>query len=127
MRWVKSNSSLDPALNKALIFAAITETVTGLALVIVPSLVGHLLFGEDLSGIAIPIGRLTGIALIALGIACWPGPPLIGMFAYNALAALYLAYLGFAGGLAGIILWPAVALHSVLSILLGRTFWESES
>ncbi|MGY2847456.1 MULTISPECIES: hypothetical protein [Bradyrhizobium] len=79
MRWVKSSSSLDPALNKALIFAAITETVTGLALVIVPSLVGHLLFGEDLSGIAIPIGRLTGIALIALGIACWPGPPLIGM------------------------------------------------
>ncbi|MBR0791898.1 hypothetical protein JQ631_22690 [Bradyrhizobium manausense] len=120
MRWVKSKSSLDPAPNKALIFAAIAETVTGLALVIVPSLVGHLLLGTDLSGIAIPIGRLTGVALIALGIACWPGSPLIGMFAYNALAALYLGYLGLAGGLTGVVLWPAVALHLVLSILLGR-------
>jgi hypothetical protein len=127
MLAVKSNDSLRPALNKALIFASITEALTGLALVFAPSLFGHLLLGVDLSGIAIAIGRLTGIALIALGIACWPGPPLTGMFAYNALAALYLAYLGTAGGLTGIILWPAFALHLVLSILLGRAFWESAS
>jgi hypothetical protein len=35
-------------MKKVLIFAAISETATGLALLIVPSLVGQLLLGEDL-------------------------------------------------------------------------------
>ena len=39
------------------IFAAIAEAVTGLALLIVPSLVGQLLLGEELTGVAIPIAR----------------------------------------------------------------------
>ena len=34
------------------------------------------------------------------------------MLTYSALVTLYLAYLGFAGGLTGIFLWPAVALHA---------------
>jgi hypothetical protein len=59
-------------MKKVLIVAAIAEVLTGLALVIVPSLVGRLLLGEELVGIAIPVARVAGIALIALGIACWP-------------------------------------------------------
>ena len=106
--------------NKALIFAAVAEAATGLALLIVPSLVGQSLLGEELTGIAIPVARVAGIALIGLGIACWPGPPMVGMLTYNTVVTLYLAYLGFAVGLTGILLWPAVALHFVLSILLGR-------
>jgi hypothetical protein len=109
-------------MKKALIFAAVAEAFTGLALLIVPSLVGRLLLGEEFTGIAIPVARMAGIALIALGIACWPGPALIGMLTYSALVMLYLAYLGFAVGLTGVFLWPAVALHIVLSILLGRTW-----
>ena len=62
-----------------------------MALLIVPSLVGWLLFGEELSGVAIPVARVTGIALIGLGIACWPGTPLVGMLTYSALVTLYLA------------------------------------
>jgi hypothetical protein len=54
-----------------------------------------------------------------LGVACWPGPPLVGMLIYGVLVTLYLAYLGFAGGLAGVLLWPAVALHAILSLFLG--------
>ena len=107
-------------MKKVLIFAAVAEAATGLALLIVPSLVGQLLLGEELTGVAIPVARVAGIALIALGVACWPGPPLVGMLAYSALVTLYLAYLGFADGLTGIFLWPAVALHAILSILLGR-------
>ena len=113
--------------NKALIFAAVAEAATGLALLIVPSLVGQLLLGEELTGIAIPVARVAGIALIGLGIACWPGPPLVGMLTYSAVVALYLAYLGFAAGLTGILLWPAVVLHLVLSILLGRAWLSSAS
>jgi hypothetical protein len=110
-------------MKKALIFAAIGEAATGLALLIVPSLVGQLLLGEELTGIAIPVARVAGLALIALGIACWPGPPLVGMLTYCVLVTLYLVYIGFIGGLIGVLLWPAVALHVVLSILLGRAWF----
>ena len=103
-----------------LIFAAVAETATGLGLLIVPSLVGRLLFGEELTGIAIPVARVAGIALIALSVACWQGSPLIGMWIYNAAVTLYLAYVGFAGGLTGVLLWPAVVLHVILTALLTR-------
>jgi hypothetical protein len=109
-------------MKNALTFAAVAEVATGLGLLIVPSLVGQLLLGEQLGGVAIPVARVAGIALIALGIACWPGPPLVGMLTYSAVVALYLAYLGFAGGLTGVLLWPAVALHVVLSMFLGRAW-----
>jgi hypothetical protein len=106
------------AMKWVLIFAAVGEAVTGLALLIVPSLVGRLLLGEELSGIAIPVARVAGIALIGLGVACWPGTPLLGMLLYSAAVTLYLAYVGFAGGLAGALLWPAVVLHAILTALL---------
>jgi hypothetical protein len=105
---------------KALVFAAAAEAMTGLALVIAPSLVAQLLLGEALTGLAAPIARVAGIALVGLGVACWPGPPLAGMLSYSTAVALYLAYLGLVGGLAGILLWPAVALHLAVSILLAR-------
>jgi hypothetical protein len=103
-----------------LIFAAVAEAATGLALLIVPSFVGQLLLGEELTGIAAAVARVAGITLIALGIACWPGPPLAGMLIYTALVALYLAYLGLAAGLSGILLWPAVVLHVILAVLMTR-------
>jgi|SRR4029077_5454538 hypothetical protein len=114
-------------MKKVLVVAAIAEAVTGLALMVMPSLLGRLLLGEELAGVAIPVARVAGIALIALGIACWPGPPLVGMLIYSAAVTLYLAYLGFAGGFAGAFLWPAVALHAVLSILLGRAWFGAEA
>jgi hypothetical protein len=66
-------------MKSTLAFAAFGEAVAGLALLIAPSLVGQLLLGEQLADVAIPVARVAGIALIALGIACWPGPPLLGM------------------------------------------------
>jgi len=109
-----------------LVFAAVSEAATGAALLIVPSLVGQLLLGAELTGIAVPVARVAGIALIALGIACWPGTPLVGILTYSAAVTLYLAYLGFAGGLSGILLWPAVVLHAVLSVLLARAWFENK-
>jgi hypothetical protein len=114
-------------MKKVLIFAAVAEIATGLALLIVPSLVGQLLLGEELTGVAIPVARVAGIGLIGLGIACWPGPPLVGMLTYGTVVALYLAYLGFGGELTGVFLWPAVALHAVLSILLGRAWLATDA
>src|SRR3974390_173345 len=114
-------------MKNVLIFAAVGEAGTGLAMLIIPSLFGQLLLGEELTGVAIPVARVAGIALIALGITCWPGTPLVGMLTYGTFVALYLTYLGFAGGLAGVLLWRAVALHVVLSILLGRAWLAAEA
>jgi hypothetical protein len=103
-----------------LAFAAVSEAATGLALLTVPSLVGQLLLGTELTGVAATVARVAGIALIALGVACWPGTPLVGMLAYSAAVTLYLAYVGFAEGLSGALLWPAVVLHAILTALLAR-------
>jgi hypothetical protein len=107
-------------MRRALVFAAVSEAATGAALLIVPSLVGQLLFGAELTGIAMTVARVTGIALVALGIACWPGTPLVGMLTYSVAVTTYLAYAGLAEGFAGMLLWPVVALHGVLSVLLAR-------
>jgi len=112
-------------LRGALFFAAVGEAATGLALVIFPSLVGQLLFGVELTGVALPVARVAGIALIALGVACWPGPPLVGMLIYSAVVTLYLAYVGVAGGFSGPLLWPAVGLHVILTALLARALTRS--
>ena len=107
-------------MRRLLALAAVGEIATGLALLVVPSLVGQLLLGEQLAGVAILVARVAGIALIGLGIACWPGTPLIGMLVYSTAVALYLAYVGFAGGAGGLLLWPAVVLHLVLAAFLIR-------
>jgi hypothetical protein len=109
-------------MKRVLVLAAVSEAAAGLALVVIPSLVGRLLLGEELTGIAIPVARVAGIALIALGLACWPGTPLVGMSTYSAAVTLYLAYVGFAGGMSGMLLWPAVAIHAILTTLLVRAW-----
>ena len=67
---------------------------------------------------------MTGIALIALGVACWPGRRRsVGMLTYSALATLYLLYLGIRGEWVGPLLWPAVVVHAVLTVLLAREWF----
>lgn len=112
-------------MKKVLVLAAVGEAATGAALLIVPSLVGQMLFGENLTGIAVTVARVTGIALIALAVACWLGTPLIGMLTYSAAVTLYLAYVGFVDSSTGILLWPAVGLHVILTALLTRA-WRSD-
>src|SRR5271166_5769021 len=107
-------------MKRVLVLAAAAEFATGAALLIVPSLVGRLLLGQELTGIAVPVARVAGLGLIGLAIACWPGPPRLGMLVYSGAVALYLAYLGLAAGLTGVLLWPAVVLHVLLTALLAR-------
>ena len=68
------------------------------------------------------VARVAGIALIALGLACWPGkkatPAALAMLTYNVLVALYFLDLGLHGEWVGVLLWPAVVLHGILTILL---------
>ena len=112
-------------MKKLLALAAFSEAATGLALLILPSLVGRLLLGEELTGVAVAVARVLGIALIALGVACWPGPALLGMLTYGALVTLYLLYLGIRSEWVGPLLWPAVVLHAVLTLLLARAWCKT--
>lgn len=105
---------------RVLTVAAIAEALTGAALLLVPSLVCLLLPGEELGGMAVPVARVAGIALIGLGVACWPGPPIAGMLAYGAGVAIFLAWLGLRGVASGLLLWPAVVLHAILAVLMLR-------
>jgi hypothetical protein len=63
--------------------------------------------------------------LIALGIACWHGSPLAGMLTYGGVVTIYLCWLGITGGSMGVLLWPAVAVHMALTILLAWAFLRS--
>jgi hypothetical protein len=56
-----------------LALAAGTEVVTGLVLVVDPSLFTRLVFGGDLTGPGRALARLGAAALFALSAACWPG------------------------------------------------------
>jgi hypothetical protein len=107
-------------------FAAAVEAATGAALLTVPSIVGRALLGANLAGAAVSVARVAGIALVALAVACW-GRPSLGMSIYGGAVALYLATLGFTGGETGVLLWPAVVLHVVLTALLVRAMSSSSS
>ena len=111
-------------MKRVLALAAVSEAATGVALLVVPSLVGRLSLGEELTGIAIPVARMAGIALIALGVACWPRTPLAGMLTYSVAATLYLAFLGIRGEWVGLLLWPAVVVHAILTTLLVRAWFK---
>ena len=114
-------------MNKVLAFAAIAEAATGIALIVAPLLVGRLLLGAEFTGLTISLGRVTGIALIALGIACWPGcTPLCGMLTYSAPVTVYLAYIAIGGEWVGPLLWPAVVLHALLTLLLARVWFKPQ-
>lgn len=123
------NGSGDP-LKKILAFSAAAEIGTGLVLMIKPAIVVTLLLGADVAGVAIAVARCFGIVLLALGLACWPSsqraqsgsPAFRAMLTYNALIALYLAYLGTIRHLEGVLLWPGAALHAVVALLLVWTW-----
>ncbi len=116
-------------MNKPLAFAALAEGAIGVALIVVPSLVARLLLGTELSDVALAVGRVAGISLLSLGFACWPGKEptraaLRGMATYSLLLTLYLLYLGIRDEWVGPLLWPAVPLHAVLTLLLARAWFS---
>ncbi len=106
---------------------AAAEAATGVLLLAQPAIAARFLLGTGLDASGAVMGRIAGVCLIALGISCWPGSAADlrqaarGLLAYSVLVALVLAFAGGTGGTTGPLLWPAVALHGVLTILLLRT------
>ena len=48
------------------------EVMTGLGLVVAPSLLARLLFGSDLNGAGEATGRIAGLVMLCLAVGCWP-------------------------------------------------------
>ena len=112
------------------VLGAIGEGATGLVMMVSPATFIRLLLGTELSGAGIALGRLAGFALLALGVACWPDPraassqaaALRALLIYSLLATIYLLSVGLGGTLVGRLLWPAVLVHAVYTLLLGRAW-----
>lgn len=106
-----------------LVVAAVGEASMGVALLLDPALLFQLLLGAEASGAGLALARLAGIALLGLSLACWPDRDaralrgaLRAMLVYNALATAYLVLLGIGGEWVGVLLWPAVGAHAVLTL-----------
>ncbi len=118
-------------MNRLMALAAILEAVTGVTLMIAPAVVARLLLGSDVSGAGLVMGRVAGIALLSLGVACWPvrndvssfNPTIVAMLTYNLLVACYLISVGTGRQPVGILLWPGVVLHGLLTLLLSRAWF----
>lgn len=113
-------------MRRVLAVCAAIEIAAGAALMIAPALVVMLLFGAVQESAVAPVGRVTGIAMLALGVACLPGQSspqgtasaFRGLLAYNLLIPAYLAYLATVGGVGGVLLWPTIGLHIAIAAAL---------
>jgi hypothetical protein len=101
---------------------AALEVGAGLALLATPSLV----FGPAIeTPTGMTVARIAGAALLAIGVACWLArhegqsraiSGLVGgLVVYNALVVAVLAYAGTVLGLSSGGLWPAAAIHTVMT------------
>jgi hypothetical protein len=104
---------------------AILEGLTGIVILIIPSLTVSLLLGDPVfekSGIL--LGRMFGIALISLSVGCWTATRDIqssitmikAIALYNIGAVSLLLYAGTIGHFQGIGLWPTVLIHTALLV-----------
>lgn len=109
-----------------LTLTAALEFPTGLILVTFPSTVASLLLGTtlDTPG-AITVARVAGVALIALGSACWivrkdtgniaAKGLVVAMLAYNVGVSIVLVHAKLSLSLSGIGLWPVVVAHLAMA------------
>jgi hypothetical protein len=106
---------------------AAMEAGAGLGLVAFPSAVVAVLLGSPLEAAnALAVGRLAGVALLALGAACWLSRNLAesraargvvgAMVVYNLGAVIVLATAGIRSQPVGVALWPAVVLHAAMAV-----------
>jgi hypothetical protein len=101
------------------------ELVIGLTLLVIPGVVIRTLIGADGGTTSTIVGRVLGGALVALGIAGASGrirmperPIVLAYVVYNVSTATILAAASVAGTASGILLWPVVAVHALLALVL---------
>ncbi len=101
----------------------VLEAATGLALLVIPTVLVELLLGATLGTAAgMTVSRIAGAALLALGIACWftreggSRGLLAAMAFYNATVVVVLLAGWIGPGLSGVAFWPAILVHTVMAV-----------
>lgn len=114
-------------MKKLLITTAILESATGLGLLASPALLATLLLGGGLdTPAALTVARVAGVALLAIGLACWLARSdgasraarglVTGLLLYNLGAGALFAQAGLSLQPAGVGVWGVVAIHTMLAI-----------
>jgi hypothetical protein len=108
-----------------LTLAAVLEGFAGLAFILAPGPTAGLLVGVEPDSVALMIGRVAGVALFSLGIACWGASTDVGGAArtgtqnaitlYNAGAGLLLVAFAATGEAGGLVVWIGGILHLALA------------
>ena len=110
-----------------LVVIAAVEAATGLGLLLLPSVPFALLLGLPSGTVdAVFVGRIAGVALLAIGVASWMARKdelnpslsglLVGILIYNTAVTILLVYAGAVLKMTGVMLWPTVAFHAVLAV-----------
>jgi hypothetical protein len=109
-----------------LIVTSFLEFTTGIAMLIAPSQVIKLLLGNGLdSPQLLVLARITGAALISIGVSCWSTKDLDaaaraglirGLLIYNIAVPVVLIYAAINLGMRGLAFWLGCVVHSALAI-----------
>ena len=106
---------------------AVIEAGAGLALLCLPSAAVYLLLDARLEApAALAVARVGGVALLTLGVAFWLARGdtqsraarglVAAMVIYNLGVALVLGAVGIRSERVGVVLWPAVVLHTAMTV-----------
>jgi hypothetical protein len=108
-----------------LAIAAVAETLVGLALILLPDVTIRLLLGGRTDDVGLMIGRVTGVGMLALGVACWgaradsSGAAQAGTLGaitlYNAGAGVLLVLFAATGQASGLVVWSVGLFHVALA------------
>jgi len=102
------------------------ETATGLLLLVAPSMLVELLLGTPPGTPAgLAVSQVAGVAVLALGVACWFAREdaavraakglIAAMLLYNVGVVVILVFAWISAGLSGIAFWPVVLAHGLLA------------
>jgi len=121
-----------PTQRQLLTFAAAFESLTGLALILAPKATAVFILGAEPNVVGKMLRRVCGVALVALGIACWGARTdsesavrsgtLKTITFYNAGVGLLLVLFAAIGKTGGIVLWSAGVLHLALAAAFAISF-----
>jgi hypothetical protein len=113
---------------------ALGEIGAGLALLAFPGEVTSRALDTSLAATDFVLGRIFGLALIALGLTWWrasterderrPGPIAAGFIAYNVGTGLLMALQALAAAHAVPFVWFAATFHLALGLALGLAVWS---
>jgi hypothetical protein len=125
--------------NALYVSTAMIEGGAGLALLCLPSAAAVLLLGKPLEApAALTVARVGGAGLLTLGVASWLARSdtqslaarglVTAMVIYNLGAALVLADAGIRSQPVGVVLWPAVILHTAMTVwcVVSLVNWNPE-